>query len=201
MWTISHSDVYKLGVGLLCQHTKCVFYLSRGALLGHIVNCDGIAMDPNKVHAILTTPTPTRAKALNRFLRQSRWHSRMLHYLAEFMTSLHAVLYQVPFQWTETEESTYKALKLMLSQVPVVQPPNWSQPFHIFVDVSDVAIGSTLMQMMPPYWYWPVYYARRRLSAAKKNYPTYSQQTPPSLLWEEICQSSILSTDSESVHW
>ena len=43
----------------------------------------------------------------------------------------------------------------MLSQVSVVQPPNWSKDFHVFVDTSDVAIDSIMMQIMEPKWYMP----------------------------------------------
>ena len=62
---------------------KCVFGVSSGALLGHIVSKDGIAVDPHKVKAILEAPTPTTAKALSQFLGQIRWHSWMLWYLAD----------------------------------------------------------------------------------------------------------------------
>jgi predicted NAD-dependent protein-ADP-ribosyltransferase YbiA (DUF1768 family) len=37
-------------------------------LLGHIVSKDGIAMDLDKVKAILEAPAPHNAKALSRFL-------------------------------------------------------------------------------------------------------------------------------------
>ena len=57
---------------------KCAFQVTSGALLGHIVSKEGIAMDPDKVQAILNAPAPTTAKALSRFLGQIRWHSRML---------------------------------------------------------------------------------------------------------------------------
>ena len=83
----------------------------------------------------------------------------MLRYLAKFATSLHAAV-QLPFQWTGIEDNAYKALKVMLSQAPVVQFLDWSQPFHIFVDASDVAIGS----------------ANRWLSTAKKNYSTTERE-------------------------
>ena len=56
------------------------------------------------------------------------------------------------------EETSYGALKIMLSQTPVVQPPEWTRPFHVFVDASDVAIESALMQLTVPNWYRPVYY-------------------------------------------
>ena len=82
------------------------------------------------------------AKALSRFLGQIRWHSRMIRHLADFATSLHAAVQWVPFQWAETEEKAYQALKVMLSQALVVQPPNWTKSFHVFVDASDIAMVS-----------------------------------------------------------
>ena len=137
---------------------------------------DGIAIDPDKVKAILEAPTPTNAKALSRFLGQIRWHSRMIRHLADFATPLHAAVHRVPFQWAVTEEKAYQALKVMLSQAPVVQPPDWAKSFHVFVDASDIAIGSVLMQLTEPKWYRPVYYASRKLSKAERNYSTTERE-------------------------
>ena len=113
---------------------KCAFGVTSGTLLGHIVSKDGIAVDPGKIEAIIKSPTPKNAKQLGWFLGQLRWHNRMLRHLADFATPLHATVQRTPFQWTETEEKAYGALKVMLSQAPVVQPPYWTQPFHVFVD-------------------------------------------------------------------
>ena len=43
----------------------------------------------------------------------------------------------------------------MLSQAPVVQPPDWTKSFHVFVDASNIAIGSVLMQLTELKWYRP----------------------------------------------
>ena len=107
-------------------------------------------MDPHKVKAILEAPAPTNAKALSRFLGQIRWHSRTIQYLADMATPLHTGVHKTPFQWTNAEQDAYDCLKKMLTKVPVVQPPNWQKPFHVFFDASDVAIGSSLMQLMEP---------------------------------------------------
>ena len=155
---------------------KCVFGVSSGTLLGHIVSKEGIAVDPDKVKAILEAPAPTTAKALSRFLGQIRWHSRMLRYLADLATPLHAAVHRTPFQWTDTEDKAYRALKVLLSQAPVVQPPDWAKEFHVFVDASDIAIGSALMQLTEPRWYRPVYYASRKLSQAERNYSTTERE-------------------------
>ena len=72
----------------------------------------------------------------------------------------------------ETEEKVYDALKIMLTQAPVVQPPDWAKLFHVSMDASDIAIGSVLMQVTEPNWYKPVYYASRKLSTVERNYST-----------------------------
>ena len=51
------------------------------------------------------------------------------------------------------EDMAYEALKVMLSQAPVFQPPDWTRPFHVFVDASDVTIVSPLMQHNVPNLY------------------------------------------------
>ena len=51
---------------------KCVFGVASGNLLGHVVSREGIAVDPDKVKAILEAPAPNNAKALSRFLGQIR---------------------------------------------------------------------------------------------------------------------------------
>ena len=75
-----------------------------------------------------------------------------------------------------TEDEAYDTLKIMLSHAPVVQPPDWARPFHVFVDASDIAIGSALMQLKTPNWYQPVYYSSRKLSTAKRNYSTTERE-------------------------
>ena len=154
---------------------KCIFKVTSGALLGHIFS-EGIVVDLDKIKAILQAATPTNAKALSRFLGQIRWHSRMLRYLADFTTLLHAVVHRLPFQWTEQEEKAYQALKVMLSQAPMVQPPYWTKDFRVFVDASDISIGCILMQLTKPKWYRLVYYASPKLSKAQRNYSTIERE-------------------------
>ena len=155
---------------------KCAFGVMSGTLLGHIVSQEGIAVDPDKVKAIIEATPPTNAKALSRFLGQIRWHSRMMRYLADIAIPLHTAVHKVPFIWTSIEQDAYECLKKMLTKVPVVQPPDWNKPFHVFVDASDIAIGSALMQLSEPNWYRPVYYASRKLSSAERNYSTTERE-------------------------
>ena len=58
----------------------------------------------------------------------------------------------------------------MLIVAPIVQPPDWSLPFHLFVDASDIAVGAVLMQEKIKGWFRPIYYASRLMTAAEKDY-------------------------------
>ena len=148
---------------------KSAFGATSGTLLGHIVSEEEIVVDPDKVKAIFESPTPINAKAFSRFLGQIPWHSRMIRYLADVATPLHAAVHRTPFQWTSVEHDTYDCLKKMLSRVLLVQPPDWKKAFHVFVAASDIAIGSALMQLEEPNWYRPVYYVSRKLSTTERN--------------------------------
>jgi hypothetical protein len=46
----------------------------------------------------------------------------------------------------------------------------------VFVDASDIAIGSVLMPKYEKNWFRPVYYASRQLSKAEKNYSTTERE-------------------------
>ena len=100
----------------------------------------------------------------------------MIRYLVDVATPLHTTVHRTPFRWTTVEQDAYDCLKKMLTKVLVVQTPNWNKLFHVFVDASDIAIESALMQLSEPNWYKPVYYTSRKLSTAERNYSTTERE-------------------------
>ena len=64
----------------------------------------------------------------------------------------------------------FNKLKRRLSKAPNLIPPNWSKPFEVYVDASNVAIGSVLSQKNSKGHDRPIYFASRQLSAAERNY-------------------------------
>ena len=59
----------------------------------------------------------------------------------------------VEFQWDESFQSAFELLKDKLSVAPILRGPNWSLPFHISTDASDITIGGVLGQkeVLSPY--------------------------------------------------
>ena len=155
---------------------KCAFAVTSGVLLGHIVSKDGLAVDPQKVEVIRKLRTPCNIKELSRFLGQIKWHTRFMRYLSHIAYPLYALTKkEVVYRWSDSCSKAFHALKLILSVAPVLQEPDWNKEFHVFVDASDLAIGSALMQETEG-WFRPIYYASRMLSTAEKNYHTTERE-------------------------
>jgi len=75
----------------------------------------------------------------------------------------------VQFIWNEACQTVFVKLKEKLSTAPILRGPNWTLPFHISSDASDIAIGAVLGQQdgQAPY---AVYYISKNLAPAELNY-------------------------------
>ena len=54
---------------LILNPKKCIFGVTSGKLLGHIVSQKGIEVDPDKVKAIREIPPPKNKKEVRDFIR------------------------------------------------------------------------------------------------------------------------------------
>jgi hypothetical protein len=64
---------------------------------------------------------------------------------------------------------SFEILKQKLSTTPVLRGPNWSLPFHICTDASDIALGAVLGQRENQIPY-AIYFVSKNLSPAEVNY-------------------------------
>jgi hypothetical protein len=66
-------------------------------------------------------------------------------------------------------------LKSALVSAPIIQPPDWSQPFEIMSDASDYAVGAVLGQRKEGRVH-TVYYGSKTLNEAQSNYATMEKE-------------------------
>lgn len=71
-----------------------------------------------------------------------------MQFLAHLAIPLNVVAHveRNKYKWMEECNLAYHRIKMQLSRVLVMIPPDWGVDFYVFVDASDVAIGSVLMQ-------------------------------------------------------
>nr|GFD20629.1 putative reverse transcriptase domain-containing protein [Tanacetum cinerariifolium] len=96
---------------LYAKFSKCEFWLSSVAFLGHIVSAEGITMDPAKVEAITKWPRPTSVTEGKKFV------------------------------WNEEREKSFEELKQRLVSAPVLTFPSGSGRFQIYSDASKKGLG------------------------------------------------------------
>ena len=52
----------------------------------------------------------------------------------------------IRFVWTDGCQKSFEELRSKLRTYPVLRPPNWEKPLHVFCHASKVAVGSALCQ-------------------------------------------------------
>jgi hypothetical protein len=60
---------------LFLKKSKCFFGTRSVGYLGHVILAEGVAMDEDKVCAVLTWPVPTSVRAVRAFLRLAGYYA------------------------------------------------------------------------------------------------------------------------------
>jgi hypothetical protein len=115
--------------------------------LGHIINRNGLAVDPKKVAYILNWTAPTDVRGIKSFIGMARYYRQFIEgfsKIARPMTSLLAN--KVEFKWTQKCQEAFEVLKEKLTTTPVLIQPNVHKPFSVYCDASYTTLGCVLMQ-------------------------------------------------------
>ena len=135
--------------GLTIKKSTCVFANAEVEFLGHKVGLGKVEPRYKTVQALIKFPRPADIKQVRSFLGRAGYNIRFLPHFADIPTSLTNLLRKgVKFGWTTEAETAFLDLKLRLASRPNLRPPNFSRPFAMAVDASDVAIGANLFQVI-----------------------------------------------------
>lgn len=81
----------------------------------------------------------------------------------------------VEFTFDQKCLEVFNLLKKALITAPIIQPPDWNQPFEIMCDTSDSAIGTVLGQRKDKRLH-VIYYDSKTLDATQLNYTTTEKE-------------------------
>jgi hypothetical protein len=134
-------------VDLVLNWEKCHFMVMQGIVLGHVISERGIEVDKAKVETVEELPPLTDVKSLRSFLGHAGFYRRFIKDVSKITKPLtHLLQKDVAFDFDEKCLAAFWTLKNALVSAPIIQPPDWSQPFEIMCDASDYAIGAVLGQ-------------------------------------------------------
>jgi hypothetical protein len=113
---------------------------------------------------------------LRSFLGHAEFYRRLINDFSNITKPLtHLLQTDVAFDFDEKCLTAFRTLKSALVSAPIIQPPDWNQPFEIMCDASDYAIGVVLGQRKEGRVH-AFYYASKTLNEAQLNYATMEKE-------------------------
>ncbi|KAJ0588019.1 putative nucleotidyltransferase, Ribonuclease H [Helianthus annuus] len=135
------------GNRLYSKFSKCEFWLEEVQFLGHIVNSQGIHVDPTKIEAVKSWVTPKNPSEVRSFLGLAGYYRRFIEGFSKIVVPLTALTHKdKPFVWGTEQEAAFQTLKHMLCNAPVLTLPDGNNDFIVYCDASNLGLGCVLMQ-------------------------------------------------------
>jgi hypothetical protein len=162
---------------LYCKLEKCSFAMDTISYLGYVISTTGVSMDPDKVSAVLTWPTPQSVHDIQVFLGFANFYRRFIRNYAKITQPLTALLRKdVKFEWSDATMEAFETLKMAFVSPPVLIHPDTSAPFIVETDASDFALCGVLSQYDNDQHLHPVAFYSRQLASAERNYEIYDRE-------------------------
>ncbi|GJZ51508.1 putative nucleotidyltransferase, ribonuclease H [Tanacetum coccineum] len=154
---------------LYAKFSKCDFWISIVQFLGHVIDSQGIHVDPAKIEAVKNWASPTTPIEVRQFLGLAGYYRRFIKDFSKIAKSLTELTQKnKKYIWGENQESAFQLLKQKLCEAPILALPEGNDDFVVYCDASNQGLGVVLMQREKV-----IAYASRQLKPHEENYTTH----------------------------
>ncbi|MBW0578284.1 hypothetical protein O181_117999 [Austropuccinia psidii MF-1] len=135
-------------INLKISLKKCNFGQQELLALGHKVSGLSLAIDQNKVAAVLQKPVPKSIKEMQSFLGFASYYRNHIKNFAHITSSLYKLCSKdVVFEITKERRDAYERIKYELTNAPVLILPDFELPFKLYIDAAcSQGLGAALHQ-------------------------------------------------------
>lgn len=138
--------------------------------------CNGVKSNPDKIEAVKTFPIPRTQKEIKSFLGLAGYYRRFISNFAKISKPLTTCLKKgAKVVHNESFIKSFEQLKELLINAPILKYPDFTKPFVLTTDASNVALGAVLSQGNPPNDQ-PIAYASRTLNDTEQRYSTIEKE-------------------------
>ncbi|GKB05739.1 putative nucleotidyltransferase, ribonuclease H [Tanacetum coccineum] len=154
---------------LYAKFSKCELWLREGQFLRHVINGNGIHVDPSKIKAVKNWKALRTLSEIRSFLGLCGYYRRFIENFSKIGKSLTILTQKCKtFDWSEEQELAFQTLKDKLCNAPVLALPDGPEDFVVYCDASGIGLGCVLMQRGKV-----IAYASRQLKIHEMNYTTH----------------------------
>ena len=129
---------------------KSLNVTTQVSYLGHLIQEGIVTPDTEKIQVILLWPKPTSLTTLRAFLGITEFYRKFIRGYATLASPLTDLLRLSNFTWTTATQEAFVQLKNILTTMPLLHLQNFSLPFVVETNASNVAIGAVLSRKGHP---------------------------------------------------
>ncbi|GKD37616.1 putative reverse transcriptase domain-containing protein, partial [Tanacetum coccineum] len=154
---------------LYAKFSKCDFWIRIVQFLGHLIDSQGLHVDPAKIEAVKNWTSPTTPTEVRQFLGLTGYYRRFIEGFSKIAKPLTKLTQKNKnYIWGEEQESAFQLLKQKLCEAPILALPEGNDDFVVYCDASLQGLGAVLMQREKV-----IAYASRQLKPHEENYTTH----------------------------
>ncbi|GKA12800.1 putative reverse transcriptase domain-containing protein [Tanacetum coccineum] len=132
---------------LYAKFSKCEFWIPKVKFLGHMIDSEGIHVDPAKIESIKDWASPKTPTKIHQFLGLAGYYRRFIKGFSKIVKPMIKLTQKsVKFDWGEKEETAFQMLKHKLCSAPILALPEGSENFVVYCDALHKGLGVVLMQ-------------------------------------------------------
>ncbi|GKC14512.1 putative reverse transcriptase domain-containing protein [Tanacetum coccineum] len=154
---------------LYAKFSKCDFWICIVQFLGHLIDSQGLHVDPAKIEAVKNWTSPTTPTEIRQFLGVTGYYRRFIKDFPKIAKSLTKLTQKnKKYIWGEDQETAFQLLKYKLCEAPILALPEGDDDFVVYCDASHQGLRAVLMQREKV-----IAYASRKLKPNEENYTTH----------------------------
>ncbi|GJT60770.1 reverse transcriptase domain-containing protein [Tanacetum coccineum] len=154
---------------LYAKFSKCEFWIGIVQFLGHLIDSQGLHVDPAKIEAVKNWTSPTTPIEVCQFLGLTGYYRRFIKGFSKIAKPLTKLTQKNKnYTWGDEQESAFQLLKQKLCEAPILALPEGNDNFVVYCDASLQGLGAVLMQREKV-----IAYASRQLKPHEENYTTH----------------------------
>ncbi|GJW33263.1 putative reverse transcriptase domain-containing protein [Tanacetum coccineum] len=109
---------------LYAKFSKCEFWIPKVQFLGHVIDSQGIHMDPAKIESIKDWASPKTLTELQKFLGLVGYYQRFIEGFSKIANPVTKLTQKkVAFEWGDKQEAAFQTLKNKLCSAPILALP------------------------------------------------------------------------------
>jgi hypothetical protein len=149
-------------------------------ILGHVIDQNGISIDPEKKRIILEWPKPKTGVQLASFLGLGTYLRDHVRHYADITAYLESAKKEKEIKWNDLLNEQWELVKRAFANAPYLKFPDFNNRFAFATDASNTGIGGILYQpddeegTITPYNIIAI--CSKKLTETQQRYPVYKKE-------------------------